>query len=120
MGTRADFYVGVGETAEWIGSVAWDGYEWAEDKSSDIAKACTESEYRDAVKKMFSGRDDASTPQTGWPWPWDNSSLTDYVYYFKDGKTNWKEFDKVNKWPDMKKVKNVALGSRKSGLIIIG
>ena len=25
MGTRADFYVGRGESAEWLGSVAWDG-----------------------------------------------------------------------------------------------
>ncbi len=25
MGTRADFYVGLGEQAEWLGSVAWDG-----------------------------------------------------------------------------------------------
>jgi hypothetical protein len=25
MGTRADFYVGRGETAEWLGSIAWDG-----------------------------------------------------------------------------------------------
>lgn len=25
MGTRADFYVGVGEQAEWLGSIAWDG-----------------------------------------------------------------------------------------------
>ena len=26
MGTRADFYIGRGATAEWIGSIAWDGY----------------------------------------------------------------------------------------------
>lgn len=25
MGTRADFYVGRGEQAEWLGSIAWDG-----------------------------------------------------------------------------------------------
>jgi hypothetical protein len=25
MGTRADFYIGRGESAEWVGSVAWDG-----------------------------------------------------------------------------------------------
>ena len=30
MGTRADFYVGVGKKAEWLGNVAWDGDEWAE------------------------------------------------------------------------------------------
>jgi hypothetical protein len=26
MGTRADFYVGRGKDAEWLGSVAFDGY----------------------------------------------------------------------------------------------
>ena len=26
MGTRADLYIGRGTDAEWIGSVAWDGY----------------------------------------------------------------------------------------------
>jgi hypothetical protein len=26
MGTRADFYIGRGTEAEWLGSVAWDGY----------------------------------------------------------------------------------------------
>ena len=26
MGTRADFYVGRGDAAEWIGSIAYDGY----------------------------------------------------------------------------------------------
>jgi hypothetical protein len=26
MGTRSDFYVGKGKDAEWIGSIAWDGY----------------------------------------------------------------------------------------------
>lgn len=27
MGTRADFYSGRGKTAEWLGSIAWDGTE---------------------------------------------------------------------------------------------
>lgn len=26
MSTRADFYVGRGAEAEWIGSISWDGY----------------------------------------------------------------------------------------------
>jgi len=26
MGTRADFYVGIGPEAEWVGSIAYDGY----------------------------------------------------------------------------------------------
>ena len=30
MGTRADFYLGEGSAAEWLGSVAWDGYDVTE------------------------------------------------------------------------------------------
>ena len=26
MGTRADFYIGKGTDAEWLGSIAWNGY----------------------------------------------------------------------------------------------
>ncbi len=26
MGTRADFYTGRGQTAQWLGSIAWGGY----------------------------------------------------------------------------------------------
>lgn len=48
MGTRADFYIGRGPDAEWLGSVAWDGYEWdAED--SDLMTAKTADEFRAAV-----------------------------------------------------------------------
>jgi hypothetical protein len=32
MGTRADFYVGRGGQAEWLGSIAWDGYPSGIDK----------------------------------------------------------------------------------------
>ena len=39
MGSRADFYIGEGTEAEWLGSVAWDGYEWDKEKGSAIASA---------------------------------------------------------------------------------
>lgn len=117
MGTRADFYVGSGENAEWLGSVAWDGYEWAEDENTAIAKATSDEEFRQAVQQLQVDRKDFTKPEDGWPWPWDDSKLTDYTYYFEDGKVKWDDRDD---WPDMSKIKNVQLGGDKSGLIVIG
>lgn len=81
MGTRADFYVGRGSGSEWLGSIAWDGY----DIGREIPKATTESEYREAVAAFLKEREDATYPKDGWPWPWKNSSLTDYAYAFDAG-----------------------------------
>ena len=129
MGTRADFYVVRGESAEWLGSIAWDGYETSE----AIESATTEQEYRKAVSDFLSARDDATLPEQGWPWPWDDSGLTDYAYAF-DGIT-WATFggpwwpasepepdmDDLQGdppvWPDMSGRSNVTLGGR-SGLMI--
>ena len=116
MGTRADFYVGCGHDAEWLGSVAWDGYEWAEDGGS-IMEAKTESEFRKAVAEL-SSRDDWTLPEKGWPWPWKTSATTDYVYYFLDGEVWWASFDDSHDWPDMTDRQNVALGER-SGVILV-
>ncbi|MBY3433640.1 hypothetical protein HFN89_05705 [Rhizobium laguerreae] len=68
MGTRSDFYIGIGQSAEWIGSVAYDG------DPEDIAKfgvlaASSEKEFRKVVAKM-ADRDDFTSPEQGWPWPW--------------------------------------------------
>lgn len=96
MGTRADFYVGRGESAEWLGSIAWDGYEVEnaergavidpENPAELVASATNEGEYRDGVAKFLASRDDRSMPSDGWPWPWDTSSTTDYAYAFDEGK----------------------------------
>jgi hypothetical protein len=120
MGTRADFYVGTGPEAEWLGSVAWDGYEWAEKDSCDIPncpirQAKTEDEYRKAVKAMLEDRDDGTLPENGWPWPWETSATSDYAYYWKDNCLGW---ESRTDWPNMKDKKNVTFGKR-SGLIII-
>lgn len=83
MGTRADFYVGKGKDAEWIGSIAWDGYrEGIEDA---VLMADTEQGFRAAVARFFVDRDDVTLPARGWPWPWDNSAITDCSYWFFDG-----------------------------------
>jgi hypothetical protein len=115
MGTRADFYVGRGESAEWLGSIAWDGYP------------------------------DGIDPEMGWPWPWDDSGTTDYAYAFEDGavyassfghawfrpnpdapdfgEPEWDEhgndLGSDATFPNMAERKAVTLGPR-SGVIVVG
>lgn len=104
MGTRADFYIGTDENAEWIGSTAWDGYpdglgltlptrrivvgNYSTNDHADfpegqgILDAKTEEEFRTRVAQYFENREDVSLPEDGWPWPWEDSSTTDYAYAF--------------------------------------
>jgi hypothetical protein len=132
MGTRADFYVGKGKDAEWIGSVAWDGCEWGERiKKGDhdsISGAKDESEYRKAVSELLEKRDDGTTPENGWPWPWDDSATTDCAYCFSDGKVeafawgcDWDDGDIQHEWPDFSGSDHSAkAGDQRSGVIMVG
>jgi hypothetical protein len=107
MGTRADFYVGRGKEAEWLGSTAWDGYRdgielTAPEKSrrmgiefpvhnefqkgAHLFDSKTEQEFRERVAAYFANRDDATLPEQGWPWPWETSATTDCSYWFFDGR----------------------------------
>lgn len=134
MGTRADFYVGRGTQAEWLGSIGMDGYP--DGVSGYVLAAKTEDNYRKAVAQFLKERSDGTTPDMGWPWPWDDSNTTDYAYAFDDGTVYACPFghgwfvardeqpedlpdDKTAVFPDMKDKKKVALG-RRSGLLIIG
>lgn len=109
MGTRADFYVGVGFEAEWIGSVAYDG-DWfacvAQKRGSHpdarIMRARTEASFRRHVAAMLAKRDDAIFPDMGWPWPWPSSTLSDCVYAFTNRRTRY-FFDDTSavEWPIM-------------------
>ena len=81
MGTRADFFIGIGPTAKWIGSTSYDGHpdSWGE---APLA-ATSEAEFRAAVEKMLSQpRDEGlfTRPEEGWPWPWEDHRITDYAY----------------------------------------
>lgn len=118
MGTRADFYIGNDEKAEWLGSIAYDGYRMPD----EITKAKTEEEFRAAVTQELLSRDDATVPYQGWPWPWDCSDTTDYHYWFFDGNVHVGKFkdipEGVTAFPDMSAKKNVTLGAR-SGLLIL-
>ena len=141
MGTRADFYIGRGMDAKWVGSIAWDGYpEGIQPKNGRFQKgrhlfdATSEKLFTKRLGKFFDGRNDVSRPSDGWPWPWEDSRTTDYAYALDEGKVwascfggEW--FDphdeepesdsKVAVFPNMKSMQRVTLGQR-SGLIVIG
>ena len=84
MGTRADLWVGRGKKAEWLGSIAWDGYP--DGNPEPLAKAKTEAEFRNIAADIINGeRGGGTTPDEGWPWPWEDSSGTDFAYAWDDG-----------------------------------
>lgn len=135
MGTRADFYIGRGEQAEWLGSIAWDGYP--EGISAQLLGCTSREAFQHALADFFKDRDDVTLPDHGWPWPWDTSHTTDYAYAF-DGARVWAScfgsawFIATEQRPDddaddagdaaifpnMKDRKNVAWGNR-SGMIVV-
>jgi hypothetical protein len=85
MGTRADFYLGRGKAARWLGSVAMDGYPDGEAFVA-VKDAAAPEEWRAKVAALLAGGRYATVPEMGWPWPWSNSRLTDYAYAFDGGK----------------------------------
>lgn len=81
MGTRADFYIAHDKTnLEWLGSIAWDGYE-----IGDIGEADTQQDFQARVSSLLASRDDATLPERRFPWPWRDSRLTDCCYVWVDG-----------------------------------
>jgi hypothetical protein len=139
MGTRADFYLGKNKDAQWLGSIAWDGYR---DGIPDaILLSQHETDFRLHVKDFIASRDDGTKPEMGWPWPWETSETTDCSYWFFDDQVweehqdhycpvtdSYPETDKAYEsrakgreridYPDMSKLKNVTLGPR-SGVIVM-
>lgn len=134
MGTRADFYVGNGSSARWKASIALDGYP--EGIDGLLLGATSEEAYLTALRTFLADRRGVSGPDHGWPWPWDDSRLTDYAYCFvgdhveayafghgpfdpqgKEPEAKENEGEKAI-FPDMKHVQNIAWDDR-SGLIVI-
>jgi hypothetical protein len=131
MGTRADFYIGRGKDAEWLGSISHDGY--------DVALfAADPDSFRVCVAGLLSTVTGSTTPSMGWPWPWDTSATTDYTYAFDEGRLwvsrfggHWYDADlpepvdasgvftgPLVDFPDMSGRKSVASpGSARSGLM---
>lgn len=132
MGTRADFYVGRGKDAKWLGSVGLDGYPSGID--ANVLAARSEVDFVAAVSAALSSDRSATLPEQGWPWPWNDSLTTDYAYAFDDGKV-WASYfghgwfdplqeepehdeNKTAVFPDMSAIKSVTFGPR-SGLIVL-
>jgi len=134
MGTRADFYIGRGKQAEWIGSIAWDGHPDSHVKC--LWGIRSESKFRAAVATLLENKEGGPTkPEQGWPWPWDNSGTTDYSYAFDGGKVwgtcfghGWWPISKEPsdscedskvQFPDMKSKRNLAEpGTNRSGVMV--
>lgn len=90
MGTRADFYIGRDpQHMEWLGSVAFDGDAGSMQNDGLFAVEGVNA-YRSWVKSL--DRDDFTSPEMGWPWPWETSATTDYAYTWDDGKVWWSCF----------------------------
>jgi hypothetical protein len=143
MGTPADFYIGTGADAEWLGSIAFDGYRIDDMEEADatrdadcaacwaIKSATNADDYRRAVAELLACNDDATKPEQGWPWPWNTSDTTDYAYAFCEKRppcpTCGHAVDGAGvvanpegaEWPDMTARQNVTFGKR-SGMIIVG
>ena len=139
MGTRADFYVGKGPNAEWLGSIAWDGYP--DGNPADVLEKITEHDYRAAVELVLSNEHCGPTrPEQGWPWPWEDSRTTDFAYTFdlqrvliscfgrpwvgsEDEMTD-EYFDSERTgpaaWPQMDTGGSAVPGSNRSGIMAIG
>lgn len=138
MGTRADYYIGRGLDAEWIGSTGYDGCPTGLPKDYDLLNCKTEQEFRSKIETMKAGESSFTSPEQGWPWPWDDSKISEYAYAFDNGEVYYTVGD--NRWwkasdgepteedrdredlpaavfPDMSSRKNVTMGQR-SGLMI--
>lgn len=120
MGTRADFYIGRGENAEWLGSIAYNGYPRG--SPANIIKATSEDEYRTLVKLMLSSEEDepyATTPEMGWPWPWEDSCLTDHAYAWTENGVMFSESVRKTSKDAWHKEWFYAKGKRPSGEVAV-
>jgi hypothetical protein len=145
MGTRADFYVGKGKSAEWIGSIAWDGYR--DGIPAQILQCQSEEAFRHSVAAFLAEREDRTLPEQGWPWPWETSATTDCSYWFFDGRCwdaqgrpdryvhadeestqdddsglyrKWLEGHEMIEFPDMSGMKQREKFGAHSGIMVIG
>lgn len=133
MGTRADFYVGRGKEAKWIGSIGLDGYP--DGIPEEVLTSKTPEGFAFEVWRHIKEDRHGTMPEQGWPWPWEDSTTTDYAYSFEDGKIYCSNFGrkafiigeekepehsgpKCEVFPDMTAQQNFTMGER-SGMIVV-
>ncbi|MEO1208843.1 MAG: hypothetical protein AAFX78_04795 [Cyanobacteria bacterium J06638_20] len=92
----------------------------------------TQGRYREVVEEILSSVSHSTTPDQGWPWPWDDSSVTDYAYCWDGSRVVIASDDELEEddepepfpripfmLPNQSHRRNVALDER-SGLVIFG
>ena len=80
MGTRADFYIDIIEP-KWIGSITQDGQPWNIPCKILIQNNVTMYE-ETVVEFLHTRRAIIESMGRNWPWPWEDSRMTDYSYFF--------------------------------------
>ncbi len=80
MGTRADFYIGIREP-KWIGSITQDGQPWNIPCKILIQVNATMYEEK-VVEFLMMQKGIVESMGHPWSWPWEDSQLTDYSYFF--------------------------------------
>lgn len=83
MGTKADFYLETEAGLEWIASYCYNGFPHGIAERIGLYKAKTANEFRNILYEGLNSDSATTFPEMGWPWPWDNSRLTDYAYLFR-------------------------------------
>lgn len=79
--TKADFYIGTGIAANWIGSIYSDGY--VSGISLDILTCVNPTLYEELVVEFIKSKQGVVKTDGGkWPWLWPDSRMTDYSYMF--------------------------------------
>jgi len=76
----ADFYVGRGETAEYLGTIRGDDVDPESLKA--ITRFQSELDFRREVKKLILGDEATSNDGTTWPHRYATSGASDWVYCF--------------------------------------
>jgi hypothetical protein len=80
--TRADFYIGQGVDANWIGSIFHDGYPTR--IPLEILICVNPILYEELVVEFIKSDKGVVRSENGkWPWLWGDSRLTDYSYIFE-------------------------------------
>jgi hypothetical protein len=89
MSSKIDFYDGRGRIARWLGSLQWDCQPeqlLAHPTGRRVLTATDPITFTDAVTTLLDEwHSIAYYPANGWPWPWPDSHLTDWICAFDHG-----------------------------------
>ena len=79
---RGDFYIGQGPESNWIGSIEREAFP--QNIPLDILICINPIMYEELVVEFITEMNGIiKTNGQGWPWPWEDSTLTDYSYIFE-------------------------------------